>query len=171
MERLSHAQANTHPPFDQIPLMTFSSKCRWSAGRVTRETTAKEQMRPCDPLQMCTQITVMCVRAKRVVQPQSLAEAAARKRGFKYAPHGSKGSNIFTNHLASLAFNGPGGAAIRANRLRDECVNDYSPGVGLPPPQVDHTWPFSSPFTASLPPSCSTLTQPFSPLFTPLNHV
>lgn len=35
--------------------------------------------------------------------------------------------------------NGPGGAAIRANGLRDECVNDYSVGVGSSPSQVDYS--------------------------------
>lgn len=54
------------------------------------------------------------------------------------------------NHLHKslhfpLFFNGPGGAAIRANGLRDECVNDYSPGVGSSPSQVDysHSLPLS----------------------------
>lgn len=50
--------------------------------------------------------------------------------------------------LLSL-FNGPGGAAIRANGLRDERVNDYSVGVGSSPSQVD--------YSGSSPQSCAAL--------------
>lgn len=46
--------------------------------------------------------------------------------------------------LPSL-FNGPGGAAIRANGLRDECVNDYSLGVGSSPSQVNYSRSFPPP--------------------------
>lgn len=49
---------------------------------------------------------------------------------------------ICTNHFTSFPFNGPGGAAIRANGLRHECVNDYSPGVGSSPSQVDRSRSF-----------------------------
>lgn len=65
--------------------------------------------------------------------------------------------------LPSL-FNGPGGAAIRANGLRDECVNDYSAGVGSSPSQVDYSRSFPlSPdsLPLSLPPLSNTPTHPF----------
>lgn len=61
-----------------------------------------------------------------------------------------------------LSSNGPGGAAIRANGLRDKCVNDYSVGVGSSPLQVD--------YSPSLPPASLPLSLPLTVLSPLLLH-
>lgn len=58
------------------------------------------------------------------------------------ASHGSKTKPFAQITSLPSLFNGPDGAAIRANGLRDECVNDYSAGVGSSPSQVDYACSF-----------------------------
>jgi len=72
--------------------------------------------------------------------------------------HGSKTKPFAQITSLPSRFNGPGGAAIRANGLRDECVNDYSwewgrrphrlimltPPLSIYMPLLSHSWPFYS---------------------------
>lgn len=83
------------------------------------------------------------------------------------ASHGSKTKPFAQITSLPSLFNGPGGAAIRANGLRDECANDYSPGVGSSPSQVDYSRSFplsADSLPLSLPPLSNTPTHSLTPL-------
>jgi len=98
-----------------------------------------------------------CVRASTVlshchVEPHRDRSDKAALRMQCPAPRGSKAKSFAQISSLPSLFNGPGEAAIRAIGLGDECVNDYSLGVGSSPMQVDYTHSFSVPASFSLPP-------------------
>lgn len=65
--------------------------------------------------------------------------AGAELSGFKNGMFSNTCSSEPKSPHIPPCFNGSGGASIRASGLGDECVNNYSLGVGSSPPEVDYT--------------------------------